>query len=248
MGSYTDEEAREILRRAIESHEVERQGLTHDDLVQAAREVGIEADAVDRAAIEVREQAAVEMRRKERRVRERHRLAGSVVTYAVVNGFLALLDWMTGGGWWVQWPMLIWGFFLVMQMVQLVSPRAREQRDERAERRYQRQLAREARRRARQEARRRRVHAGEDFERAVEQGVAALLSAAARHLGELIPGEPERGGDGELRRYIESRSGRTPGGEAAAGAPPRARVGEERPEPEVAEQEARVARRKARPS
>ncbi len=56
-----------------------------------------------------------EYRRVRRRVRQRLDLYRHIVTYLVVIGSLALLDWLTGGDWWVQWPAGIWGAILLLQ-------------------------------------------------------------------------------------------------------------------------------------
>jgi hypothetical protein len=41
------------------------------------------------------------------------------VTYVVVVGCVALIDWATGGGWWVQWVALIWGVFLILRLARV---------------------------------------------------------------------------------------------------------------------------------
>jgi hypothetical protein len=64
-----------------------------------------------------------DIRAVRRRVRKRLDFYRHFVTYATVVGGLALLDWATGGGWWVQWLAIIWGAFLAMQFFGLfVSP------------------------------------------------------------------------------------------------------------------------------
>jgi fatty acid desaturase len=65
----------------------------------------------------------VEMRRIRRRVRQRLEFYRHLVTYAVIIGGLALIDWLTGGGWWVQWLAGLWGAFLVLQFIgAFISP------------------------------------------------------------------------------------------------------------------------------
>jgi hypothetical protein len=56
-----------------------------------------------------------EYRRIRRRVRQRLDFMRHLVTFAVVVGAFALLDWLTGGGWWVQWLAGIWGGILLLQ-------------------------------------------------------------------------------------------------------------------------------------
>jgi hypothetical protein len=64
-----------------------------------------------------------EVRAVRRRVRRRLDLYRHMVTYAAVVGVFALLDWATGGGWWVQWLAIIWGAFVALQFfTTFVSP------------------------------------------------------------------------------------------------------------------------------
>ncbi|HYM16386.1 MAG TPA: 2TM domain-containing protein [Dehalococcoidia bacterium] len=56
-----------------------------------------------------------EYRRIRRRVRRRLEFYRHAATFLFVVGGLALIDWLTGGGWWVQWVAGIWGAFLALQ-------------------------------------------------------------------------------------------------------------------------------------
>ena len=64
-----------------------------------------------------------EYRAVRRRVRQRLDFFRHVATYAIIGGALALINWLTGGGWWVQWVAGIWGAILVLQFFStFVSP------------------------------------------------------------------------------------------------------------------------------
>lgn len=64
-----------------------------------------------------------EYRRIRRRVRHRLDFLRHLATYVFVVGLFALLDWVTGGGWWVQWLAGIWGVFLAVQFfATFISP------------------------------------------------------------------------------------------------------------------------------
>ena len=64
-----------------------------------------------------------ELRRIRRRVRQRLDFFRHVVTFGVIVGGLAAIDYLTGGGWWVQWVAGIWGAILVLQFIgAFVSP------------------------------------------------------------------------------------------------------------------------------
>ncbi len=56
-----------------------------------------------------------EYRRIRRRVRRRLGFYRNLALFVFVVGGLALLDGLTGGGWWVQWVAVIWGAFLAME-------------------------------------------------------------------------------------------------------------------------------------
>jgi hypothetical protein len=56
-----------------------------------------------------------EVRRIRRRVRRRLEFARHVAFFVAVTGGLALIDWASGGGWWVPWLAAIWGGALALQ-------------------------------------------------------------------------------------------------------------------------------------
>jgi hypothetical protein len=58
-----------------------------------------------------------EYRSIRRRVRRRLEFYRHVATFTVIVGGLTLLDWATGGGWWVQWVAAIWGALLSLQLI-----------------------------------------------------------------------------------------------------------------------------------
>lgn len=58
-----------------------------------------------------------------RKVRGRLRFFRHAFIYVALNSLFFLLDWSTGGGWWVQWVALIWGVFLAWEFVgRFVAP------------------------------------------------------------------------------------------------------------------------------
>ena len=64
-----------------------------------------------------------EYRRIRRRVRQRLEFVRHLATFVLVVGFLALIDWMWGDGWWVQWVAGIWGAILALQFfTTFISP------------------------------------------------------------------------------------------------------------------------------
>jgi len=224
---YTDEEAREILERAIERGRTDDTAFSHADLVEAAREVGIDPALVDEAAAGLH----VELQRKQLlaqiRAHRREKFGRSLATYVIVNAFLVAIDLATGGGLWFYWPLLVWGLFIALTAVRTYLPtRAQEERQlAREERRlHKRRRRQEAAARARERAAARRS-AEREFDQAVEQGVTLLLAAAARHLAGVATHAAERSRprpraeDSEFARYVDEHKHGTRGSRAASRTP-----------------------------
>src|SRR5690349_3166630 len=149
--SYSREEMEEILRRAAERTHAQEDAVRHDDLVAAAREVGIDETAIDHVVEELggeQETTSIVARHVGN---ERARFWRRVSTFVIVSAFLGALDVLTPGGPWVQWVMLVWGFILTLFARRAFLPPSGEQVERlvRADRKKrEREAKREARRRA----------------------------------------------------------------------------------------------------
>jgi hypothetical protein len=58
-----------------------------------------------------------EFRAVRRKIRRRMNFYRMVVTFAWVLAGLALIDWVSGGGWWVQWVALIGGVLVALRFL-----------------------------------------------------------------------------------------------------------------------------------
>lgn len=107
---FTREQAAEVIREATELSLASRDAelLTREDLASMARELGIDEVSLEKA-IAAREGREVKHRRAASELRKLSRHAG---IYAVVLTGLAVLDWLDGGGWWIQGPAIGWGIGL----------------------------------------------------------------------------------------------------------------------------------------
>ena len=265
--SYSDEEVEAIFRRAFERQVAEGEGYGHEELVAAAREMGLDDDAVDRAVAEVdghrtREAIRAELRRDQRLAWTRH-----LIGYLIVVGAALGLHAAGLAGVWAIWLAAVWGAGLAMHGVSAWSGPSERQirreqgrRNRRARRIAKAKARREARRRAREErgARARRQREAEDeLERVIEEGVTLLLGVAARKLSEASAGLEARQArdrtdpDSEFGRDVARQKARERG-EPAPGAPssparPRVRVdAAAEPDPEEAEAPESSARSRRR--
>ena len=105
--TYSREEADEILRRALAQQAAD--GISHDDLVAAAREVGIPESAIEAAAGQLGEHRSIKERVELMRSQKRRAFARHLASYTIANGGLFLFDWFDGGPWFVQYVLVVWG-------------------------------------------------------------------------------------------------------------------------------------------
>ncbi|MDD9934988.1 MAG: 2TM domain-containing protein [Myxococcales bacterium] len=182
MPDYSREQAEEILRRALEREQTD--GVSHEDLVAAAAEVGIDTAQLERAASEL----ADERQQAEREVQVRAELKrGFFQDLGNTLGFNALMlgiDLLTGPGWWVQWVALFSVLHLGGRAARAFAPNEETLRrtERRLEKREHKRRKRERKREWARDERKRRSNAEAQFERVVEEGVEALLRSAGDRL------------------------------------------------------------------
>jgi hypothetical protein len=196
--TYTEKEVTEILKRAM-AQGLSTEGLSHDDLVEMARELDIDQGALEAACQEVARGKEHDLKRRAERdelsaerARCLQRFFSSLVTYAVISAGLFFVNVRFVHGEWFFWVLAFFGVMLLFKLRSVVSPEAslekRKRRELRRQQREQRRLEREqwrARMRAawtpsaRPEAI---EQSAKQFEVAVQNGVAALLNLAARKI------------------------------------------------------------------
>ncbi|RMG93445.1 MAG: hypothetical protein D6705_18695 [Deltaproteobacteria bacterium] len=192
--TYTDEEIREIFHRALMADRETGggEGVEHAALVEAAKEVGIEPSALERAAAQVlakretvdlvrrAEAEAAKAERRRRRAFVRH-----LGSYLVVMAGLVALDLATGPGTWWIYPAIGWGIAVGLDGFSTLTF-DREREAERRLKKLERKRAKRKRRKA--------LGAGDgdgevalalrELERAAERSAASLMQALARKLDE----------------------------------------------------------------
>lgn len=138
---YTDEEARKIIDRALRGDP--DRGVSHDELVAIASEVGVSRESIDAAARQLQLEGESEQGRRQVLRRRRGRFASHAFTFALVNAFLFVINYLTTPGqWWVLFPVFAWGLALIFHarfaLSREVSARAllKEQRRAAHDKRY----------------------------------------------------------------------------------------------------------------
>ncbi len=96
-------------------------GLTFDQLVHVAEEVGISRGAVERAVRVENKRRVVDQREAKKRVRRRMRFVRHAMVYALVVSSLLLVDVLNGGGWWFFYVAALWGAILALQGMRFLT-------------------------------------------------------------------------------------------------------------------------------
>jgi hypothetical protein len=110
---YDDEDVRAVIERALERQP--GTGVSHSDLLEIGAELGLSAEAIERASKDVVEARLGAETAKRVTARRRRWLAAHALLFAVLNGLLFLVNLLsTPGEWWVLFPVFIWGLVLLL--------------------------------------------------------------------------------------------------------------------------------------
>lgn len=119
---YSQDEMRAILRKAVERRD--RAGepsetVSHDELMETAKEVGLDPRELEAAAIEVRKERELELDRAAWKAEKSARLRRTATTWAVVNALCFAINFVIGPPWWFVWVLGPWGALLLLQALRL---------------------------------------------------------------------------------------------------------------------------------
>jgi hypothetical protein len=207
--TYSQKEVTEILKRAM-AQGLRPEGLTHDDLVEMARELDIDEHALEAACADVARGKAeqIEKRTEQQelsaeRTRCLQRFLSSLVTYAFISAGLFFVNVRFLPGEWFYGVLALFAVVLLFKLRAVISPERSLEKRKRKELRHQ---VREQRRLEREQWRKRMREAwtpsarpeiveqsAKQFEAAVQNGVAALLTLAARKIEAHIEDKAKKG-------------------------------------------------------
>jgi hypothetical protein len=133
--SYGDEDVRDIIERALKE-QPQASGVSHEDLLSIGAGVGLSTAAIEAAAREVTDARLSATATKRILSRDRRVVAAHALAYAVVNGLLFAINFLTTPGeWWVLFPVFFWGLALLVHAGFGLSKRVSERRLTREKRR-----------------------------------------------------------------------------------------------------------------
>ena len=107
---YCKDEVDRIIRRALKLKKDDL--ISHQELIDTAREFGIDPQTLETAIEEDKEEFEKERARKTQLFRRKALFYRHLWSYLIVIGALLIINIMTPGPWWFQWPALGWGIGL----------------------------------------------------------------------------------------------------------------------------------------
>lgn len=117
---YDSEEVNRIFRQALEFEK--RDTIGHKELMETARELGIDPKKMEAAIQRETEGSNREAAQNAWLKRKHSKFHAHLWSYIIVNGALILINIMTPGAWWFQWPLLGWGIGLAFDYRQAYFP------------------------------------------------------------------------------------------------------------------------------
>ena len=125
---FSKDEVDRIIRRALKLKKED--SISHQELMDTAGEFGIDPEALE-AAIEADKQGFEKERaRRDQIARRKERFHRHLWSYLIVMGALLIINIMTPGPWWFQWPALGWGIGLAFNFKAAYFPLQKEMASE----------------------------------------------------------------------------------------------------------------------
>jgi hypothetical protein len=119
---YTNEEAASIITRVLDRQNGEGGRISHDELLETARDIGVTTLELEEAVVAEVRLRADRLVREEERQRALRKLLRHVATYVVLGAFCFVLDVRVTGGVWYFWVLLGWGVVVALHAVRVLLP------------------------------------------------------------------------------------------------------------------------------
>ncbi|MCB0711556.1 MAG: 2TM domain-containing protein [Ignavibacteriae bacterium] len=124
---YSPEQVQAILERALSRNTGgDPTNITHDELLETARELDIDQKALEEAITDYEQTYLLEDARKRWKIRRKAKFFEHFRAYLIVNAVLAAIDLVTSGGTWFFWPLFGWGIGLAFDAAEAFYPKDRD--------------------------------------------------------------------------------------------------------------------------
>jgi hypothetical protein len=122
----SQEEVNAILRRALERQGSTGDAITHEELIETAKELGIEPGSLEAAIVEQRSVGEYEAARALYLVQRRQKFFEHLRSYLIVNFVLLVIDLVVTEGTWFFWPLFGWGIGVAFDAADTFWPKEKD--------------------------------------------------------------------------------------------------------------------------
>ena len=119
---YTHEEAASILTRVLDRQSGEGGRISHDELLETARDIGVTTLELEEEVVAEVKLRAERLVREEQRQRALRQLLRHAAVYVVLGAFCFVIDVRVTGGVWYFWVLLAWGVAVALHAVTVLLP------------------------------------------------------------------------------------------------------------------------------
>jgi hypothetical protein len=125
---YTNEEAASIITRVLDRQNGEGGRISHDELLETARDIGVTTLELEEAVVAEARARAERLVRDEERQHDLRKLLRHLATYVILGAFCFVLDVRVTGGVWYFWVLLGWGVVVALHAVKVLLPMEADRR------------------------------------------------------------------------------------------------------------------------
>jgi uncharacterized membrane protein (DUF2068 family) len=122
LRQYTTEEAASIITRVLDRQNGEGGRISHDELLETARDIGVTTLELEAAVVEEAKLRAAQLVREEQRERALRLWIRHLVVYVVLGAFCFVLAVRVTGGDFYFWVLLVWGLIVALHAVRVFLP------------------------------------------------------------------------------------------------------------------------------
>ena len=124
MTSFSTEEVNRVIQRALLLKQ--RIGISREELLEIGRELGLESQVIETALAQEMAEKSKETAEREWMQDRKFGFHWHLWSYLITSGILLLINSLTPGPWWFQWPVSGWGLGLLFHFQRVYFPTARQ--------------------------------------------------------------------------------------------------------------------------
>ena len=124
MKSFSTEEVNRVIQRALLLKQ--RIGISREDLLEIGRELGLKSEVIEAALIQEMAEKSKKTAERDRRQSRKFGFHWHLWSYLITCGVLLLINSLTPGRWWFQWPVIGWGIGLLFHFQSVYYPTTRQ--------------------------------------------------------------------------------------------------------------------------